>query len=444
MLLDAKQMKVFKFGGASLESVERIQNVSRIVQDYAEQPLVIVVSAMGKTTNALEKVVDHYYRRQRETAAELLFNIREKHLQLARELLGNDNDPVFERLRQCFHEMEWQLGEKPYKPFDFYYDQLVSRGELVSSLIVQASFCQNGLASHWLDAGTVIRTDDTFRDGQIQWDLTVQQMSEKVRPLLAGGTPVVTQGFIGQTALGFVTTLGREGSDYSAALFANMLDAESLSIWKDVEGLKNADPKLFPDTVNIGEIDYNEVIEMAYYGAQVIHPKTIKPLQNKKIPLYVKCFLDKSLPGTLIHQNGGMGKLPPVIVLKKGQVLITVTTRDFSFITEENLSKLYNIFHDLKIKINLIQSGAISFSCCIDQNAEKIERLIKILHRDFLITYHEGLELLTVRHYENGFIGYLTAGKVILLEQKSPLTVQLVLKEDQLPLPGLNPVSLPS
>ncbi|MGH2642919.1 MAG: aspartate kinase, partial [Chitinophagaceae bacterium] len=327
------------------------------------------------------------------------------------------------------HEMEWQLGEKPYKPYDYYYDQLVSRGELFSSIIMADFLAQEGLPNQWIDARSVIRTDNTYRDGRIQWDITQQQMNERVKPLIEKNKLILTQGFIGSTEEGATTTLGREGSDYTAALFANMLDADSLSIWKDVEGLKNADPKLFSDTINIDEINYNEVIEMAYYGAQVIHPKTIKPLQNKNIPLYVKCFLNKALPGTIIHRENGAAKIPPVIVLKKNQALITVSTRDFSFITEENLSKLYNVFSDLRIKLNLMQNGAISLSCCIDQNAEKIEKLIKSLHPDFVISYHEGLELLTVRHYENGIADKISGDKRILLEQKSPQTIQRVLKD---------------
>lgn len=421
-------MKVFKFGGASLESGERIENVALIVKDYLDQPLVVIVSAMGKTTNELEKIVEHYYRRHRETAAELLANLIGKHTRLATRLMHHENDPVFDLLHRCYHEMEWQLGEKPYKSYDFYYDQLVSRGELLSSMIVAAYFRQEGIDTHWLDARQVIRTDETFRDGRVNWEATQALMATQASPLLRSGKVLLSQGFIGAAAEGITVTLGREGSDYTAALFANMLDAESLSIWKDVEGLKNADPKLFPDTIQIEKVNYNEVIEMAYYGAQVIHPKTIKPLQNKKIPLFVKCFLDKKLPGTLIHQEDDSLQLPPIIVLKKKQVLITVTSRDFSFVTEENLSRLYNTFHALKIKINLMQNGAISFSCCIDQNPEKIERLIKTLQQDFNITYHEGLELLTVRHYVNGTVEALTAGKTMLLEQKSPQIVQLVLK----------------
>ncbi len=421
-------MKVFKFGGASLESIERIQNVGSILQSFPGEPLLIVISAMGKSTNELEEVAENYFRRRREIAAQLLFNLKQKHTDLAEELLKTTDHPLFDQLRQFFTEMEWQLGEKPYNGYDYYYDQLVSMGELLSSSLVSAYLNTVGVLNQWIDVRDIIRTDDTFREGVIDWNYTQRQVRNKVLPLFEKYPVIITQGFIGATDQNNTTTLGREGSDYTAAVLTNMLGAESLTIWKDVEGLKNADPKIFADTVNISEINYNEVIEMAYYGAQVIHPKTIKPLQNKKIPLYVKCFLDKDLPGTVIGDSAETKYLPPIIVLKKNQVLITVTARDFSFITEENISRLYTIFNRLKIKINLMQNAAISFSCCIDHNTEKIEQLIKALHKDFTLTYQEGLEMLTVRHYKPELVSELIQGKKIFLEQKSPLTVQLVMK----------------
>lgn len=402
--------------------------MAKILKGYAGTTLTVVVSAMGKTTNELEEVAGHYYLRRREAAATSLFSIIEKHLQLARRLIPDAGNPVYEQLRRLNDELEWQLGEKPYKPYDYYYDQIVSRGELFSSLIINAYLGTEGLPVHWLDARLVLRSDDTFRDGRIRWEPSQEQMDRLAKPLLTPGALIVTQGFIAGNEEAATVTLGREGSDYSAALFANMLDAESLVIWKDVEGLKNADPKLFKDTRPIAEVNYSEVIEMAYYGAQVIHPKTIKPLQNKAIPLYVKCFLDPALPGTIIHETDAAISLPAVIVLKQNQVLITVTSRDFSFITEENLSKLYTVFNDLKIKLNLMQNGAINFSCCIDQNPEKIGGLIRALHKDFKISCHEGLELLTVRHYENGIVDRLSGNKQILLEQRSPQTIQRVLR----------------
>ncbi|SIN87250.1 aspartate kinase [Chitinophaga niabensis] len=421
-------MKVFKFGGASLETIERIQQVGKIIQAYPDDKLLIVISAMGKTTNELENVAKNFFMRKREIASQLLYNIEQHHLQVAESLLGTKEHPLFTQLQQFFTEAEWTLGEKPLRNYDYYYDQLVGLGELLSTAIVSAYFNQVGITNVWLDVRDVFRTDDNFRDANIDWEVTQRQVNEKVLPLFNAVDIVIAQGFIGSTDQNESVTLGREGSDYSAAVFANLLNAESQTIWKDVEGLKNADPKLFPNTVNIPEIGFNEVIEMAYYGAQVIHPKTIKPLQNKQIPLYVKCFLDKDLPGTVIKGDADGRKLPPLIILKKNQVLITITSRAYDFITEDKISDIYEIFHDKKVKINLTQNAAISFSCCIDNNPEKIELLIKALHAGFKISYNEGLELLTVRHFKNGLLEELTKGRKILLEQRSDSTVQLIMK----------------
>jgi len=422
-------MKVFKFGGASLESVERIRQVAQIVQSFPEEKLLIVISAMAKTTNELEKVAESFFLRKREIAAQLLFNIEQQHLNVAEALLGTREHPLFIQLQQFFTEAEWTLGEKPMRTYDYYYDQLVGLGELLSTAIVSAFFNSVGITNTWLDVRDVFRTDDNFRDANIDWIYTQRQVTEKVVPLFDKANIVIAQGFIGSTDQNESVTLGREGSDYSAAVFANMLDAESQTIWKDVEGLKNADPKLFPNTVNIPEISYGEVIEMAYYGAQVIHPKTIKPLQNKQIPLLVKCFLDKNLPGTVIKETADVKQLPPIIVLKKNQVLLNITSKDYSFITEDKISDIYEIFHGLKVKINLMQNGAINFSCCIDNNPEKIELLIKTLHQQFKIVYNEGLELLTVRYYHNGLLEELSDGHTILLEQRSPATIQRLWKK---------------
>lgn len=421
-------MKVFKFGGASLETIERIQQVGKIIQAHADDKLLVVISAMGKTTNELEKVAQNYFMRKREIAAQLLFNIEQHHVQIAQNLLGSREHPLFTQLQQFFTEAEWTLGEKPSRNYDYYYDQLVGLGELLSTAIVSAYFNQAGIRNTWVDVRDVFRTDDNFRDANINWEVTELQVKQKVLPLFNTANIVIAQGFIGSTDQNESVTLGREGSDFSAAVFANLLNAESQTIWKDVTGLKNADPKLFEDTVDIPEIAYGEVIEMAYYGAQVIHPKTIKPLQNKQIPLYVKCFLDMQLPGTVIRQDVDDRKLPPIIVLKKNQVLISITSRDFSFITEDKISEIYEIFHDKKIKINLTQNAAITFSCAIDHNPEKIELLIKALHEGYRINYNEGLELLTIRHYQNGLIDKLTKGRQVLLEQRSASTIQMVIK----------------
>lgn len=421
-------MKVFKFGGASLESIERIQQVAAIVQSFPDQQILIVISAMGKTTNELEKVAENFYLRKREIAAQLLFNIEKSHTEVAEKLLGNRTHPVFDQLQTFFTEAEWTLGEKPGRPYDYYYDQLVSLGELLSTAIVSAYFNLAGVPNTWMDVRDVFRTDDTFREANIDWEVTGRQVTQKVLPLFKKTNIVVTQGFIGSTDENESVTLGREGSDYSAAVFANLLDAESETIWKDVEGLKNADPKLFPNTINIPEISFSEVIEMAYYGAQVIHPKTIKPLQNKQIPLYVKSFLNKDLIGTVIREDIDVKQLPPIIVVKKNQVLLTITSKDFGFVTEDRISDIYELFHTLKIKINLMQNAAISFSCCIDNSPEKIETLIKALHENYKIEYNEGLELLTVRYNKDGVMAELIGNRTVLLEQRSPVTIQALLK----------------
>jgi aspartate kinase len=279
-----------------------------------------------------------------------------------------------------------------------------------------------------VDARDVVRTDDTYRDAKVDWDASQSQAKQVVGKLLNEGKNVVIQGFIGSTSDNASVTLGREGSDYSAAMMAAMLGGTGVTIWKDVEGLKNADPKIFPDTVKIEAITYHEVIEMAYYGAQVIHPKTIKPLQNNNIPLYVKCFLNKDVKGTVIQNEVSSIFYPPLIILKTNQILLQVTTRDFSFITEDNLSNLYSIFHNLKIKINLIQNAAISFVACIDNKEENVKRLIALLEKDFKVFSNEDVSLLTIRHYTPETLFDLTKGRYTLLEQKTRQTVQLVLK----------------
>ncbi|MCK7554556.1 hypothetical protein MKQ70_05865 [Chitinophaga sedimenti] len=270
--------------------------MGEIVQSFPDDKILIVISAMGKTTNELEKVAQHFFMRKREIAAQLLFNIEQTHIQLAEKLLGNKTNAVFTQLQEFFTEAEWTLGEKPVRQYDYYYDQIVGLGELLSTCIVSAYFNQVGINNAWIDVRDVFRTDSTFRDANIDWEVTQRQVNEKVLPLFNTTNVIIAQGFIGSTDQNESVTLGREGSDFSAAVFANVLNAESQTIWKDVEGLKNADPKLFPNTVNIPEISFSEVIEMAYYGARVIHPKTIKPLQNKQIPLYVKCFWTRTCP----------------------------------------------------------------------------------------------------------------------------------------------------
>ncbi len=421
-------MQVYKFGGASIATPERMQALPPIIQD-ATQPVVLVVSALGKTTNALEAIVSAACKDKKQEAHELSHILENQHLEYAKALL---NDSFFEEAKKAlnvfFTELQWAIDDAAADKYDYSYDQIVCMGELLSTRIFAFYLQQQGMPFEWIDARDIIRTDDTYRDARVDWAYSEKRANDVIAPLLAAGTNIMTQGFIGATADNASVTLGREGSDYTAAMLAAMLHAEGVTIWKDVEGLQNADPKLFPNTVKIEAITYHEVIEMAYYGAQVIHPKTIKPLQNNNIPLYVKCFLDKDLKGTVIQNEVNSIFYPPLIVLKKDQILLQVTTKDFSFITEDNLSDLYSIFHALKIKVNLIQNAAISFVACIDNKEDKVKELVNLLGKDYKVFRNENVELLTIRHYTPEILFDLTKSRYILLEQKTRQTVQVIMK----------------
>jgi aspartate kinase len=419
-------MKVFKFGGASVDSVSRIQNLPDILKNYAEEKLLIVISAMGKTTNALEKVVHAFYTGNLSKALELFEEIKRSHLRMA-ESLGAKEDPAFQlKMRDFFTEAEWLLHDKPVRTFNYYYDQIVCIGELLSTSIVSNFLICKCIPNQWVDVRDIFATDDQFRSANINWEKTSSRVSEQILPLFKESGIVLTQGFIGSTDANESTSLGREGSDYSAAIFANLLDADSLTIWKDVEGVMNADPKAFPDAIFIRELGYDEVIEMAFYGAQVIHPKTIKPLQNKNIPLQVKCFLDPGLPGTRIHSKHIPG-LPPVIVVKQNQVLIHLSSRDFSFVGEEGTAALYHMLSSLHIQANLLQTGAVIIQLCTDDIPEKIESLCLEASAIFDVQVEKGLTLLTIRHYQRELLENMTRERKIVLQQWSPETVQTLM-----------------
>jgi len=421
-------MQVFKFGGASVNSVERIKNVADIIRNFPNEKILIVISAMGKTTNALEKVVEAFYNQQQEQALQLFEQLKNQHLTTAKYLLVQNYLACEAQLRDFFTEVEWLLHDKPVREFDYYYDQVVCAGELLSTAIVSAYLNEAGIANQWTDVRDIFRTDDNFRDANIDIAFTTRRVIENIVPVFAKHDLILTQGFIGATDENESTTLGREGSDYSAAIFANLLDAKSLSIWKDVEGVMNADPKQFPDATLISELNYDEIIEMAYYGAQVIHPKTIKPLQNKDIPLQVKCFLDARLPGTMVH-NKNIGHLPPIIVVKDNQALVHLHTQDFSFIGEQPMSRLYEIFAEIKIKPNLIQTGAVSLVVCLDDRPDKIEKLAITASALFEVVVEKGLLLLTIRHYKESLLQQLTANHQVVLRQQSEDTVQVLMKK---------------
>lgn len=421
-------MQVYKFGGASIATPERMQALLPILRDAGSQ-LILVVSALGKTTNALEAVVNLACKGKKQEAYDLAQKLEQEHLEYARAILNDINYAIAEKaLIVFFTELQWAIDDAVSEKYDYSYDQIVCMGELMSTRIFAAYLVQEGLNFEWIDIRDVIRTDDTYRDARVDWDYSQKQATQIVKPMLQQGKNIITQGFIGATADNASVTLGREGSDYTAAMLAAMLQATDVSIWKDVEGLQNADPKEFSNTVKIEAITYHEVIEMAYYGAQVIHPKTIKPLQNNNIPLHVKCFLDKDQKGTVIMNEVDSMFYPPLIVLKKNQILLQVTTRDFSFVTEDNLRNLYGIFHSLKIKVNLIQNAAISFVACIDHKEDKVQELIQELSKDYKVFRNENVQLLTIRHYTPEILFDLTKSRFILLEQKTRHTVQVVMK----------------
>ncbi|HEV3222598.1 MAG TPA: aspartate kinase [Puia sp.] len=419
-------MKVFKFGGASVDSVSRISSIPAILNSYDSEKLLIVISAMGKTTNALEKVAEAFYARNLPKALELFEKIKQQHKQFAESLETADKSRLLQRMDDFFTEVEWLLHDKPVKVFNYYYDQIVCIGELLSTTIISHFLQTAGISNQWVDVRDVFATDDQFRAANINWEITGSRLIEQIIPLFDKTKIVLTQGFIGSTDANESTTLGREGSDYSAAIFANMLDADSLTIWKDVEGVMNADPKTFPEAIYIRELGYDEVIEMAFYGAQVIHPKTIKPLQNKNIPLHVKCFLDPDLPGTLIHSKH-ISNLPPIIVLKQNQVLIHLSSKDFSFVGEEGTAKLYNILSELHIQANLLQTGAVILQLCTDNIPDKIEKLAHAASQLFDVQIENDLTLLTIRHYQKELLEKLIEGRKIVLQQWSTETVQILM-----------------
>ena len=420
-------MQVFKFGGASVNSVERVKNVGDILKLYPNEKILVVISAMGKTTNALEKVTDAFYAGKKDEALQLFQQVKQQHLNTAKFLLVSNAMACEEQLNIFFTEVEWLLHDKPVRDYDYYYDQVVCIGELLSTSIVSHYLNEIGIKNEWIDVRDIFRTDDNFRDAAIDWGFTEERINSQIAKLFNGTDIVLTQGFIGSTDENESTTLGREGSDYTAAVFANLLNAKNQTIWKDVPSVMSADPKQFPDATEIHELNYNEVIEMAYYGAQVIHPKTIKPLQNKNIPLYVKCFLDPSLSGTVIH-NSSLKGLPPIIVIKENQAMIELSSRDFSFIEEKPIADLFHLFEKLKIKPNLTQNAAISMICVLDDRKDKIEKLALAASEFFDINVTKGLTLLTIRHYTREIYDKLTVGRIMLLQQRTNETVQALLQ----------------
>ena len=418
-------MQVFKFGGASVKDADGIKNITNIIQKYPTTNLLIVISAMGKITNKLEELTWAYINGE-ENTLDIFEEVKAFHFNILNELFEDHLNPVFDDVANTFVEIEWLLEEEASDSPAYLYDQIVSIGELVSTKIVAAYLNLRGIFSIWTDARNYIKTDNNYREANVIWDKTEQEVQKHLPSFLDKGI-VVTQGFIGATSENFTSTLGRDGSDYSAAIFCACLNAESMTIWKDVPGVLNADPKWFDETEKIEELSYHDAIELTYYGANVIHPKTIKPIQNKGITLYVKSFINPTASGTAITNT----KTPlPVasFIFKVNQVLISIFPKDFSFIIEENLSQIFNILHKNKVKVNTMLNSAISFSVSVDHDEEKIKQLITDLNETFKVKYNEGLELVTIRYYNQQTIDRVTVNKDVLLEVKSRHTCQIVMK----------------
>lgn len=417
-------MRVFKFGGASVKDAAAVKNVAAILRLIPNEKLVVVISAMGKTTNALERITEATFT-NRATIETLIAEIKKYHYSILEELFEDRSSQVYDEIANAFVELDWATEDEPTMNYDQTYDQIVSVGEIISTKIVSAYLTSVGINNRWQDARDFICTDNTYREGKVDWHATEMKAKEKLH--FTTENILVTQGFIGSTSENFTTTLGREGSDYTASIIAYTMNAKDVTIWKDVPGVLNADPKYFADTVMLSQLSYQDAIELTYYGATVIHPKTIKPLQNKSIPLRVKSFLAPNNQGTVIDSNATHNAVP-CFIFKTEQMLISISPKDFSFIVEENLSQLFSVFASCNLKINLMQNSAISFSICVDNNEHKAEQLIEKLKQEYRVLFNEKLELITIRNYDQATIDRVSKGKIVILEQKSRTTIQLVVK----------------
>lgn len=420
-------IKVFKFGGASVKDAEAVKNVASIIKRYPNDQIIAVISAMGKTTNALERLTKAYIDKT-ENAETVLQEIKDFHFQICQALFTNPDHPIYNELENAFVELYWIIEEEPTLQYNYEYDQIVSMGEIISTKIVSTYLNDIGVHNQWMDARGLIQTDNTYREGKVDFELTESLVKTQLIPVLKKDRVVITQGFIGGTSENFTTTLGREGSDYTAAILAYCTDAQDVTIWKDVPGVLNADPKWFSNTKKIEELTYHDAIELTYYGATVIHPKTIKPLQNKNIPLYVKSFLKPEDSGTVVKDSDKRLNIPSYI-FKVDQILISIQPKDFSFIAEDNLSDIFELFSRFGVKINVMQLSAINFSVCIDNDEKKWKPLLDELQKSYKVLYNSGLELMTVRYYDQNTLNTLTENKAILLELRSRNTVQMVMRD---------------
>lgn len=417
-------MKIFKFGGASVKDAEGIKNVFDLLNKVVAEEVLLVISAMGKTTNALEVVIKNYFEKSSAFHASLQ-EVRKYHNQILLDLFEDEDHEVFFTVNSHLADLEYFLRSNKSPNYNFVYDQVISYGEIVSTTIVSYYLNEKGLKNNWVDVRNFIKTDTNYRDANVDWEQTQKLISKGIKKK----TVNITQGFIGSDANNFTTTLGREGSDYTAAIFAYCLSAESVTIWKDVPGVMNADPRYFENAVLLNQISYKEAIELAFYGASVIHPKTLQPLQRKEIPLYVKSFINPLLPGTSVSKGEDLEPKTSCFIVKKNQLLLSLSSIDFSFIMEENISEIFSLFHQYKMKVSLIQNSAISFSVCMEDKFENFNELKAILAKKFKVSYNENVSLYTIRHFTKDAAEMVEKDKVVLLKQISRETMQVVTKE---------------
>lgn len=415
-------MQIFKFGGASVKDAAGVRNVAKILEKVGYAHSLIVISAMGKTTNALEVVVNNYFKAPAQLP-ESLQTIKDFHYQIIRELFSDENHPVYWKVDGLFAELSSFLERNKSPKHSFVYDQVIGFGELLSTTIISQYLNDNGIKNNWIDVRNLIKTDSNYRDAGINWEETQTNISNNINKSLLN----ITQGFLGSDANFFTTTLGREGSDYTAAIFAYCLNAKSVTIWKDVPGVLNADPRYFQHTQLLRKIPYQEAIELAFYGASVIHPKTLQPLQQKEIPLYVRSFVNPTEEGSAVCNIASLEPKVPCFILKKDQILLSLSSRDFSFIMEEGISYIFKSLHKAQMKVSVIQNSAISFSVCVENKFDTLPELLEKLEERFKVSVTEGVTLYTIRHATEAAINEVAAGKNVLLKQVSSDTVQMII-----------------
>ena len=414
-------MKIFKFGGASVKDAEGVKNIASVLKTVGYENTLVIVSAMGKTTNAMELVIKNYFENRAELQSALQ-DVKKFHNQILLDLFDNERHPVFEHVKNLFTELGTFLKVNKSPDYNFVYDQTIGYGELLSTTIISYYLNEIGLKNNWLDVRTFIKTDNYYRRANINWGTTQTKISKDFDINILN----ITQGFLGSDTNNFTTTLGREGSDYTAAIFAYCLNATSVTIWKDVPGVLNADPRYFENAKLLNQISYREAIELAFYGASVIHPKTLQPLQRKEIPLYVKSFLNPLADGTIVSKGKALEPEIPCFIVKKNQILISLSSLDFSYIVEENISEIFSLLHLYKMKVDLIQNSAISFSVCLEDTYNNLEKLSQHLKAKFNVIFHKNVNLYTIRHFSEDVITTLEKDKTVLLKQLTQQTVQIV------------------